>query len=89
MPLSFTLTTPLSKGNVEQKTPAYLKEFICEINPLLCNRMVVLFHAYKYVGINLMTDLYSISTRLIESYNWRVSKSIFMSAGLVYINKNC
>lgn len=57
MPLSFKLIVPLSKENIEQKTPTHLKELMCEMNPPLCNRMVALFYEYKYVDINIM-DLY-------------------------------
>lgn len=47
MPLSFKLIVPLSRENIEQKTPAHMKELMYEINPPLCYRMVALFYEYK------------------------------------------
>lgn len=57
MPLSFKLIVSLSRKNIEQKTPVHLKELIREINPPLCNGMVVLFYEYKYIDIHIMMGL--------------------------------
>lgn len=43
-------SSELSCKNIEQKTPAHLKELICEINPPL------LFYYYKYIDTNIMME---------------------------------